>query len=248
MLLEKEMKLADVINHDYNLIPVISRFGIMLGFGDGSIENICKEKDVNIDFFLTILNTFHDPQYLDRKYLKNFSATLLIEYLQKAHNYYLVNKIPEIECLIDDMANKLEVNKSSHQLLQKFFEEYKEEFIKHIEREEKRVYPYAINLEKSVVKGNASPTLLSQIREYPINSYEAEHESVEEKLTDLKNIIIKYLPSSDKQQSRYKLLKELAVLEKDLHDHAQMENLILVPKVEVLEKIIINQDLKNNNK
>jgi regulator of cell morphogenesis and NO signaling len=248
MLLEKEMKLADVINHDYNLIPVISRFGIMLGFGDVSIESICTKKGVNIDFFLTVLNTFHDPQYFDKKYLQNFSASLLIEYLQKAHNYYLDNKIPEIECLINDMAIKLEVNKTSHQLLRKFFEEYKEEFIKHIEREEKRIYPYVINLEKSVDKGNVSSTLLAQIKEYSINSYEAEHESVEEKLTDLKNIIIKYLPSSEQQQSRYKLLKELVVLEKDLHDHAQMENLILVPKVEVLEKIIINKASKSTNK
>ena len=60
MLLEKDMKLADVIHHDYNLIPVISRFGIMLGFGDSSIENICNEKQINIDFFLTnFANSFY---------------------------------------------------------------------------------------------------------------------------------------------------------------------------------------------
>jgi regulator of cell morphogenesis and NO signaling len=43
MRIEKDMKLADVIHHDFNLIPVINRFGIQLGFGDGTIEQICKE-------------------------------------------------------------------------------------------------------------------------------------------------------------------------------------------------------------
>lgn len=236
MLLEKDMKLADVIHHDYNLIPVIARFGIMLGFGDSSIDSICKMKQINTDFFLTILNAFHDPQYLDKDSQQNFSATLLIDYLRQTHRYYLENKIPEIECLISEMETKSEVDKASYDILQKFFEEYKAELVKHIEREEKRVYPYVIELEKAVTSETIPPSLLSRIEEYSITSYEAEHESVEEKLKDLKNIIIKYLPPSKKQQSRYKLLKELTVLEKDLNDHANIEDLILVPKVELLEK------------
>ncbi len=247
MLLEKDMKLADVINHDYNLIPVISRFGIMLGFGDSSIENICSKNKINLDFFLTILNSFHDPQYLDKNYLQSFPATLLIGYLQNAHSYYLQIKIPEIEFLIDDMELKHEVDNTSHKLLQKFFEEYKSEFVKHIEREEKRVYPYVIDLEEALNSNSISHDLLSRIKEYSITSYQAEHENVEEKLIDLKNILIKYLPSSQKQQIRYKLLKELVALEKDLHDHARMEDLILVPKVEVLEKEIAYQVKINNH-
>ena len=239
MLLEKDMKLADVIHHDYKLIPVISRFGIMLGFGDGSIENICNEKQINTDFFLTILNAFHDPQYLDKNYLQSFSATLLIDYLLKTHNYYLYNKIPEIEDLIKEMESESEIDSISFELLQKFFEGYKKELVKHIEREEKRVYPYVIDLENAVQNNNISPSILSQIKEYSITSYEAEHENVEEKLMDLKNIIIKYLPCSKYQKSRYSLLKELTVLEKDLNDHARIEDLILVPKVELLERQVV---------
>ncbi len=247
MLLEKDMKLADVINHDYNLIPVISRFGIMLGFGDDSIESICNDNEINVDFFLTILNSFHDPMYLDEKYLQSFSATLLVNYLQRAHNYYLYNKIPEIESLIDDMVSHNEIDDVSHKLLQKFFEQYKHEFVKHIEREENRVYPYVVDLEKASTENSVLPTLITRIKEYSISSYEAEHENVEEKLMDLKNIIIKYLPSSKHQKIRYKLLKELVALEKDLHDHARLEDLILVPKVEALENRIKDKETLMNN-
>ena len=241
MLLEKEMKLADVIHHDYNLIPVIGRFGIMLGFGDSSIDKICQEKQINSDFFVTILNAFHDPQYLDKDSQQNFSATQLIDYLQQTHNYYLQIKIPEIECLIGEMETNDEVNSASYTILHKFFEEYKTELINHIEREEKRVYPYVIELEDAIKSNTIPPSLLSRIEEYSITTYEAEHENVEEKLKDLKNIIIKYLPPSKKQQSRYKLLKELTVLEKDLNDHANIEDLILVPKVELLEKHVLGK-------
>ena len=47
MRIEKDMKLADVIHHDFNLIPVINRFGIHLGFGDSTIEQLCIKQDVN---------------------------------------------------------------------------------------------------------------------------------------------------------------------------------------------------------
>ena len=240
MLLEKQMKLADVIHHDYNLVPVINRFGIVLGFGDGSIESICNNKNIDIDFFLTILNAFHDPQLLDKEFLQSFSARLLIDYLRKTHNYYLAHKIPEIECLIVEMASESTDKKRSYELLQKFFEEYKNELIKHIYREETRVYPYVIELEEAIQNNSVSESLILRSNEYSITSYEEEHDNVEEKLTDLKNIIIKYLPPSKNQKNRFKLLKELTVLEKDLVDHARIEDLILVPKVELLEKSLTN--------
>ncbi len=239
MLLEKEMKLADVIHHDYNLVPVINRFGIVLGFGDDSIERICNKKQIDIDFFLTILNAFHDPQLLDTEFLQSFSANLLIDYLQKTHNYYLSNKIPEIESLIEYMISECVNNKDSYILLQKFFEEYKKELVKHIDREESRVYPYVIELDHAHQNKSISGSLLSKIKEYSIASYEEEHDNVEEKLTDLKNIIIKYLPPSENQKNKFKLLKELTILEKDLHDHARIEDLILVPKVVLLENNIL---------
>jgi regulator of cell morphogenesis and NO signaling len=244
MLLEKEMKLADVIHHDYNLVPVIKRFGISLGFGDKSIEIVCHEKDINISFFLTILNAFHDPQLLDKSYLQTFSSKLLIDYLRKTHNYYLEYKIPEIECLIDEMESELEQDKKSYKLLKRFFEEYKSELKKHIEREEKSVYPYVLELEDGINENFVTKSLRNKIKNDSIASYEDEHDNVEEKLTDLKNILIKYIPPTANQKNRFKLLKELNVLEKDLNDHASIEDFILVPKVEILEKHIMENLLK----
>lgn len=240
MLLEKDMKLADVIIHDISLVPVTSRFGILLGFGDDSIEKICENRKIDVDFLLTILNAFHDPQYLDKEYLQSFSIELFINYLRKTHSYYLNNKMPEIECLIDKMTSESTTEKNYYVLLQRFFKDYKTELIRHIEREENIVYPYVIELNNAIITDSITESIVTKINEYSITSYEEEHENVEEKLTDLKNIIIKYLSPSENQKNRYRLLKELTALENDLNDHARIEDLILVPKVELLEKKILN--------
>lgn len=239
MILEKEMKLSDVILHDYSLVPVIARFGIQLGFGDATIESVCRNENVDIDFLLTILNVFHDPDVLDQNHLQEFPIELLIDYLKKAHQYYLHNKIPEIEYLIDEMVEEAEGNLEPFLLLQKFFSDYTSELKKHIDREENVVYPYVMELNSSVSAANVSESVISMIKDYSITLYEEEHDNVEEKLTDLKNIIIKYLPPEKSQKNRFRLLKELSVLEKDLADHSRIEDMILVPKVELLEKKVL---------
>ena len=236
MILEKEMKLSEVILHDFNLVPIINRFGIQLGFGDSTIESVCKNKDIDLDFFMTILNSFHDPQYLDKEYLRSFPVELLINYLKETHKYYLSDKIPEIEALIDDMVEEARDDKEPCLLLQKFFKDYVYELKKHIDREETLVYPYVIKLSSSLKTASISDSVISMIKEYSITLYEEEHDDVEEKLNDLKNIIIKYLPTVKDQKNRFLLLKELSALENDLADPARIEDLILLPKVEILEK------------
>lgn len=235
MLIQKDMKLADVIHHDHNLVPVINRFDIYLGFGDKTIEELGIEQGLNLEFFLTILNAYHDHQYFPKKHLQSFPASLLIDYLNKSHHYYLDEKIPEIEALINNLEEKTDLDTETFLLLRNFFKGYKTELTNHIENEEKRVYPYVRKLEKMIEANKISDELKKEMASYSITDYEEEHDDVEEKLLDLKNIIIKYLPISEDDKPYYNILRELYTLENDLNDHSRIEDLILVPKVEAME-------------
>ncbi len=121
MLITKEMKLADVILHDHHIIPVINRFGIHLGFGDQSIEEICTSHGLNVGFFITIVNTFHDKQFFPKRHLLSFPASMLVEYLRKTHLYYIDDKIPEVERLIREMTDRAEGNAEPYRLARNFF-------------------------------------------------------------------------------------------------------------------------------
>lgn len=242
MLIVGEMKLSDIIQHDYTLVPVINRFDIQLGFGDGTIEQICDSKDINLGFFLTILNTFHDEQYFPMEYLKSFPAAVLIKYLRKAHKSYLEGKIPEIKSHILNLINLSKGNRTTIKLIQKFFDDYSNEFSSHLEREEQLVYPYVLKLEKAIEQSLSYELFKDEMEKYSISSYEEDHDDVEEKLFDLKNLLIKYLHvETDKsklfEETTYLLLRELFVLEKELREHSRIEDLILVPKVSEMEKL-----------
>ena len=72
-------------------------------------------------------------------------------------------------------------------------------------------------------------------RTFTIGEYEENHSNVEEKLEDLKNLVMKYMPAVCDQQDIFKALFYVFSLETDLEKHTVVENDILVPIVNRLE-------------
>lgn len=235
-------KLADIIHTNYLLLPIINRFDIQLGFGDKSVEDICQESKVNTEFFLVIINSFHDHNYFPEDQLQKFDLSLLVDYINKSHSYYLDLKVPQIEQLIKSLSNKSNDRyKDQMLLIEKFFQEYKEEIITHIQEEENIIFPYILTIGKIYKEDRINIAHKHLIQENSINRFAGEHSNIEDKLFDLKNIIIKYLhPVKDNFISNA-LLIELFRLEQDLNDHTRIEDKVLIPKVQYIEQEIMRK-------
>ena len=240
MLIHRNMKMAEVIHLDYHLLPIVSRFGIKLGFGDKTIEQVCRDQRLDTSFFLEILNSYHNKDYFPQKHLQGFDLELIIEYLRKSHDYYLHTKIPQIEQLLHKLIYSFQdTGSETLKLIDGFFIEYKNELTDHIDREEEKVYPYVTAVEEAFKLKKPSKEIIQQIRAYSMDDYEEEHDNVEDKLFDLKNILIKYLPLPVDPQLCHAVLIELFRLETDLNDHARIEDKVLVPKVKYMEKWLL---------
>ncbi len=241
MIFTRNHKLAEVILKDYRLLSIISRFGIKLGFGNQTIAEICEEKNVDESFFLDILNAYANPGYFPDNHLINFKADVVIQYLTNTHSYYLNSKVPHIECSIERILKESnEKNSENIQLIEHFFQEYKSEIEEHFREEEKEVFPYILDLEKALKLKRCSETLLESIRKKPISDYERNHDSLEVKLEDMKNLIIRFLPPLNCLEDSEHLLTELFMLEEDLRDHTRIEEKVLVPKVKLLEQNVLH--------
>ena len=240
MIFSKNIKMADVILNNHHLLSVISRFEINLGFGEKTIEEVCAEHKVNVDFFLEIVNAFNEPGYFPENHLESFPLSLIISYLINTHNYYLDRKIPEINSMISLL---LQESKEPMQkeliLIEKFFNEYRDNLTAHIQREETIVYPYILKLEQyNKDMDSISEQEVKELKAYAIERYAVEHDDIQESLYDLKSLIIKYLPPQENNILCYKILGQLGHLEKDINDHSNMENRVLIPRVELLERIL----------
>ncbi len=235
-LFNRDTKMADVIHSNYLLLPVINRFSIHLGFQDKTVEDICRENDIEISFFLAIINAFHDPDYFPETELKSFSSHLIINYLLKSHQYFLNTSLPRIEYQLE----KLVKSSTSEDLkvIQTFYNKYKKELIEHIKDEEDNTFPYVKELQE--VYDHQVKPIPEHILNYSIHNYEEDHSNVDEKLFDLKNIIIKFLEPNYSDKACNEFLFELFQFERDLTDHARIEDKILVPKVMDIENEIKN--------
>ncbi len=244
-MITENNKMVDLVHRNYALISVLERFGIALGFGDKTIREVCEEKKLNIRFFLEIINSYLDDDYFPREHLISFPLKLIVDYLTRTHQDYLEKKIPEIEAIISDSKDPCYEDQEHNFLLIKFFREYKNELILHIRREDEKVFPYTLRVEGFYLEPSREGPLPGEITGYSIMDYLREHDDIEEKLFDLKNIIIKYLPPPRNPDACYRVIAMLFDLEKDMNDHSRIEEKVLVPKVAMMEKSIREQYHRN---
>lgn len=221
----KKHKVFKLIHKNYDLLPVINRFGIKLGLKEKTVETICKEKNINPDFFLAIVNTFTNEEYFPEDELITFSPLEIIEYLKRTHRYYIHYVIPKLDAQLAQLIASSSSGNQELQMVNQFYKQYTKELIEHIDHEEKTVFPY---IEKMI----SSQKLEGP---YSINSFEDEHSDVDEKLNDLKNLVIKYLNPDYDENVCNEFLITLFRFEKDLNDHARIEDIILLNQASDLE-------------
>jgi regulator of cell morphogenesis and NO signaling len=235
-LITSDFKLADAIHSNYLLIPVITRFGVRLGFGDKTVKAVCEEHGVDVEFFTTILNVFSHESYFPQERLLRFDVMQLVSYLKKTHSYYRTVLIPmldkNMETFVESAAKP---NEPEVTLVKNFFAQYKNELTAHLKREENVTFPY---IEELVKKENTQ-----QLHEkYSMKIFESEHDNVDEKLYDLKNILIKYLQGDYDEGARNSLIFNIFRLEKDLKDHTRIEDKILTPIVKQMEQALFGSN------
>lgn len=240
MIVTPSMKMAEVIVQNHHLLSIINRFGIQLGFGERSVAEVCELYEIPVDFFLEIVNAFNNPDFFPMKNMNSFPLGLIVDYLFKAHSFYLDVKVPEIEVLIEKLLRSTDSeSKKAVLLIQKFFAEYAQQLKEHIEKEEQEVYPYIMDLEK-LYESNKMEDIANFTAQYAfrIDEYARDHEDIEEKLYDIKNLIIKYIKPQGDYVTCFKILGQIDHLEEDINDHSKMENKILIPRVRVMEAFL----------
>ena len=111
-------------------------------------------------------------------------------------------------------------------IIDRFFSEYKKEVENHFAYEESVVFPYIDAF--SGGRGDEEG--------YSIEQFEENHSNIDEKLGDLKNIVMKYLPEVCDTVQRNNVLFHICYLEEDLDKHTLIENNVLIPMMTRLEE------------
>ena len=222
--MRKNMKMADLLGIDYRLLTVIYRLGIKLGFGEKTVEETCMESGVNCDTFLLIANVYSTEGYVPTTEMMTAASAIdLVRYLHASHAYYLDHQLKELDDLFEELLRPCTAVQKD--IIVRFFSEYRKEVENHFAYEEDIVFPYV----RSVAGGQ-------NVEGYSMETFEENHNNIDEKLNDLRNIVMKYLPPACDTVTAIRALSRLCTLEADLEKHTMIENSILIPMVNRLEE------------
>ena len=212
--------MAGLVSENINMLFVLSRFGISMGFGESSIDDVCRQNGVDTPTFLAVVNL--NLQDGPVKHLPDVSLKpeAITQYLHNAQEYFLQYRFPSIkERLKEAMNDKADVSV----VVLRFFDEYIAEVKKHMAYEEKNVFPHVHNL----LQGKAD--------NYQISVFSKRHDQIESRLNELRDILIKYYKGATGHAFNA-VLFDIFTCAEDLREHNEVEDALLVPLIEQLEK------------
>jgi hypothetical protein len=73
--------------------------------GDSTVEEVCVEKGINVDFVIAILNTFLNEGYFPEKSFQTVSREDIESYMNSTYEYYLGAQLPVIEAHLMRLIN-----------------------------------------------------------------------------------------------------------------------------------------------
>ena len=188
-----------LMSEEHHLLHLFSQFGITMGVGDKTIEEVCKKHQIDTATFLAVVN--HTPNV-------KVDLNTLQAYLRNAHAYFLDFQIPRIREELISAVSQVEISQledaRSQQipiLIIRFFDEYAAEIKHHIEHE------------------NANDYAL----------HPADDKAMNNRLEELKQLITKYFPIATDNTMIYAALQDIFELEAELALHCSIEDDILLP-------------------
>ena len=206
-------KICDLMAHEEDAIQIISRFGLEMGVGEQTIEQVCAAHGVHTPTFLAVVNYKVFKLSAVSHQLSDIDIPTLKRYLRNAHTYFLDFRLPRLRNALVEAIMPADPNTKIPGLILRCYDEFVDEIRTHIEHENAGLF----------------------------DEHEHDDQRITDKLTEIKNLIIKYYPSDSHQPSEisYQLISVMSDLwhtEQDFADHCAIEDDILRPALDKSQK------------
>ena len=222
-------KLAELISDDCRLLQVMSRFGIALGFGDKTVAEVCQKNDVDVNTFIAVCNFVSQGIRPSFDEYSTINVASLLTYLRNSHSFFLDFKLPSIRRKFVDAIDCSTQNEIGFLIL-KFFDDYANEILRHQEYESKHFFSYI----EGLLNGKRASDM--SIHHFENNQGHQDHDKmIAQRIADLKNIIIRYSPSSANKELLNDALLHLFEFETDYESHTLIEDTLFIPVASLLE-------------
>ena len=229
--------IGEIVAEDYRTAQIFKNHKIdFCCKGNRSIQEVADKNNLDADLLLKEIEGVQLQGDGGNTDFKSWPLDLLADYIEKKHHRYVAERIP----VLQQYLNKLcQVHGERHPELFEITEHFNAsagELAMHMKKEELIVFPAV----RKMVQANQTGTQMQPLHfgtiQNPIQVMMQEHDNEGERFRHIEALSHGYTPPADgctTYNVTYSLLKEF---EDDLHNHIHLENNILFPKAEELEK------------
>ena len=220
LLVYEDMPLSEVVEENVELIPVLERFGIMLGLSDRTVGQICVMKGIDAGFFLSVVNNFLNPDYFPEKQLKTSGIGVIADYLLRSEKYYMEYQLPNIEAHLGRLINGCPSSQALG-LLRILLSSFRESLSRAVEYDTREWLPYCASL---------SAGGKSNVADAPRYDDSAYVEGINI-LHEMKGVMVRHLSGDYDRNLCYAVIFSISSMEKDISMHHRIRDRILYPLV-----------------
>lgn len=238
----KEKTIGQMVAEDYRTAQVFKSHKIdFCCKGNRTLQEVAKKKGLDLETLWEELDAVQNNNKGDQPDFKTWPLDLLIDHIEKKHHRYVEQQIP----ILKQYLNKLcHVHGNKHPELFGIFEHFSGsagELAMHMKKEELVLFPW---IRKMVsVAQNEKELEHPQFGtvKNPIQMMMEEHDNEGERFRKIAALSSDYTPPADACNTYRVAFSLLQEFEEDLHRHIHLENNILFPKAEILEKRVLNK-------
>src|SRR6267154_3561076 len=229
-------KITELVNEDHLSAHVLYSFGIpFYEYPTQTLEQVCLEKGLAAERVEKELALSNENSQQTNIQLFAYRIDLIVEYLKHAHHLFIKHKLPFIHQLVLNFkanhVDYIQVEKD----LKILFPLFMEDFIHHIYEEEDTLFKYIHKLERAKQGRYHTARLYHAMEKYSLQQCALEHEVHDDEMQGIRKMTKDYLITPDAPLHVKVIYSELMQFEKNLQEHARIENEILFPKAMLLE-------------
>lgn len=203
--------------------------------GNRPLGEICAEKCIAAEVVLAALAEAVDQKPAAED-LASATSAELIRHIVQTHHAFIRSELPRLQAMAERVASKHSPIHPEASFIQRNLAQLAEELLFHLNKEERILFPYIENLERSREENAAPPTACFGSVESPIRQMIHEHEGAAHLLEEMRTATRGFMPWPGACPTTAGLYYGLKAFETDLHRHVHLENNLLFPRAIALEQ------------
>jgi regulator of cell morphogenesis and NO signaling len=206
--------------------------------GNRPLAEACAEKGIAMEDVVAALAEAAKSAPAEENF-SQATPTALIRHIVETHHAYVRSELPRLQAMAERVAAKHGPTHPESTSVQRNLAQLADELILHLNKEERILFPYIEDLERSHNQDAAPSSACFGSVENPIQAMIHEHESAATLLGEMRAATHGFVPWPEACPTTVGLYYGLDAFERDLHRHVHLENNLLFPRAITLEREVL---------